>query len=156
MNLKAIAICLYTVGIYWISARMPSLHALFFPTLGAFSLLFIAHPFSPARLGKVAFGASISVLIGSALVFIHPGAVTLLIDMLIVIYLINRFKWNAPPILAVSLIPFFVHAPYIWMIPLSVCASLAGLLMLLFITHHVERILPLLVRSSGQAESGGL
>lgn len=154
MNIKAFAICLYIVGIYWVSSRMPSLHALFFPTLGAFSLLFIAHPFSPVRLGRVAFGAIIAVLVGTAMAYVHPGAITLFCNMLIVIYLINRFKWNAPPILAVSLIPFFVHASYIWVIPLSVCASLLGLLITLFVAHHVERIIPVQTQRAGQAESG--
>ncbi|CAI6058384.1 HPP family protein [Cohnella sp. JJ-181] len=154
MNFKAVAICLYIVGIYWISSRMPSLHALFFPTLGAFSLLFIAHPFSPAKLGKVAFGAVVAVLIGTTIAYANQSALALLADLLIVVYLINRFKWNAPPILAVSLIPFFVHASYIWILPLSVCVSLLGLLVTLWVAHHVERIVPLQIRRAKQAESG--
>ncbi|SFB56569.1 hypothetical protein SAMN05216312_113209 [Cohnella sp. OV330] len=154
MNFKAVAICLYIVGIYWLSSRVPAMHALFFPTLGAFSLLFIAHPFSPGKLGKVAFGAVVSVLIGTTLSYVYPGAVSLLVNMLIVIYLINRFKWNAPPILAVSLIPFFVHTSFIWVIPASVCVSLIGLVLTLWIAHHVERIISVQTRSASQAESG--
>ncbi|MFC5652539.1 HPP family protein [Paenibacillus solisilvae] len=147
MNLRTVAICIYIVSIYWVSSRIPSLHTLFFPTLGAFSLLFIARPFSAAQLGKVAFGAILSSLIGTVLVYLHPGVITLLINTVIVIYLINRFKWNAPPILAVSFVPFFVQSSFIWAIPLSVCGSLLGLLITLFVVHYIERAVPVFLKS---------
>lgn len=153
MNIRTAAICLYIVSIYWVSSRIPSLHTLFFPTLGAFSLLFIGRPFSAAQVGAIAFGVIVSSLIGTVLVYLHPGVISLLINTVIVIYLINKFKWNTPPILAVSFVPFFVHSSFIWAIPLSVCGSLLGLVLTLFIVHHVERTLPFSLKGTAKAET---
>jgi hypothetical protein len=130
---------MYIVFVYWISTHFPTLHNLFFPTLGAFSLLFVSRPFEAAELGKIAFGAVVSSIIGTFIVYLHPGAVSLFINTIIVIWLISKLKWNAPPILAVSFVPFFVKPTFIWAIPLSVCGSLLGLLLVLFAAHRVEK-----------------
>lgn len=135
---KTYAICLYLVVVYWISLHIPHMHALFFPTLGAFSLLFISRPFSKAEVGRIAIGAVAAALVGSLLAHWHAGALSLLATLLIVIGLINRFKWNAPPILAVALIPYFTQPPLFWAIPLSVCGALAGLLLTLTVADYAE------------------
>ena len=156
MNLKTIAISFYIVIIYWISTHIPSLHSLFFPTIGAFSLLFISRPFEVAQLSKIALGAIVSSVIGTFIVYLHPGVFSLFINTIIVITLITKFKWNAPPILAVSFVPFFVQPTYIWAIPLSVCGALLGLLMTLYIVHQIEirwSMLPFRFKGTAQIES---
>ncbi|QMV41953.1 hypothetical protein [Cohnella cholangitidis] len=157
MNLKTIAICLYIVVVYWISTHIPSLHSLFFPTIGAFSLLFISKPFSKTELSKIAFGAIVSSVIGTVIVSVHPGVISLFINTIIVITLITKLKWNAPPILAVSFVPFFVQPTFIWAIPLSVCGALLGLLITLYVVHQIESrwsSLPFLVKgTAAQVES---
>ncbi|OMF37247.1 hypothetical protein BK133_06490 [Paenibacillus sp. FSL H8-0548] len=139
MRIRTYAICLYIIMVYWVSLHVPYMNALFFPTLGAFSLLFISRPFEKAEVRKIAFGAILSSVIGSLFVFWSSGVLSLLFTLLIVIFLINKFKWNAPPILAVSLIPFFTQPPLLWVIPLSVCGSLLGLLMTLSAASYVEK-----------------
>lgn len=139
MRIRTYAICLYIIMIYWISLHVPYMHTLFFPTLGAFSLLFISRPFEKAQVRKIAFGAILSSAIGSLFLFLSSGVLSLLLTLLIVIFLINKFKWNAPPILAVSLIPFFTQPTQIWVIPLSVCGSLLGLLLTLSAAAYVEK-----------------
>lgn len=139
MRIRTYAICLYIILIYWISLHVPYMHSLFFPTLGAFSLLFISRPFEKTEIRKIAFGAVLSSLIGSLFVFWSTGVLSLLFTLLIVIFLIHQFKWNAPPILAVSLIPFFTQPPLVWVIPLSVCGSLLGLLFTLSMATFAER-----------------
>ncbi|WP_159886109.1 HPP family protein [Paenibacillus puerhi] len=141
MNTKTVAIGLYIMLVYWLSLHVPSLHLLFFPTLGAFSLLFISRPLHPKEVGRVALGAIISSLIGAISFYIHPGVVSLFINTLITIWLIKRFHWNAPPILAVSFIPFFAQSPVWWVVPVSVAGSILGLLATLYIVHVVERLL---------------
>ncbi|WP_239615618.1 hypothetical protein [Cohnella mopanensis] len=156
LNLKMIAICLYIVVIYWISTHIPSLHSLFFPTIGAFSLLFISKPFSKVELGKIAFGAIVSSVIGTIIVYLHPGVISLFINTIIVITLITKLKWNAPPILAVSFVPFFVQPTFIWAIPLSVCGALLGLLLTLYAVHLIESkwgALPFFAKSADRMES---
>jgi hypothetical protein len=138
---KTYAICAYLVVVYWISLHIPHMHALFFPTLGAFSLLFISRPFGKAEIGRIALGAVAASLVGSLLAHWHAGALSMLATLLIVIGLINRFKWNAPPILAVALIPYFTHPPVFWAIPLSVCGALAGLLVTLTVADYAEELI---------------
>ncbi len=139
MHVRTYAICLYIIFIYWISSHIPHMQSLFFPTLGAFSLLFISRPFEKAEVRKIAFGAVISSIVGSVSVYIHPGVISLLLTLVIVISFINTFKWNAPPILAVSLIPFFTQPPLLWVIPISVCVALIGLMLTLSAAAYIEK-----------------
>ncbi|WP_054025530.1 HPP family protein [Bacillus sp. FJAT-28004] len=139
MRIRTYAICLYIIMIYWISLHIPYMHSLFFPTLGAFSLLFISRPFEKSQLRKIALGAVFSSFIGSILNYWNPGVLSLLLTLLIVIFCINRFNWNAPPILAVALIPFFTQPTLFWAIPLSVCGSLLGLLVTLSAAVYIEK-----------------
>ncbi|WP_053373658.1 HPP family protein [Paenibacillus sp. FJAT-27812] len=156
MRIRTYAICLYIILIYWISLHIPNMHALFFPTLGSFSLLFISRPFEKAEIRKIAFGAVIASIIGSVFVYFNSGAWSLFLTLLIVIYLINRFKWNSPPILAVSLIPFFAQSSVLWIIPLSVFGALLGLMITLSASAYVEKrcsVLPFFAKRSVKAES---
>lgn len=156
MRIRTYAICIYIIMIYWISLHIPYMHSLFFPTIGAFSLLFISRPFEKAEVRKIAFGAVLSSLIGSFFVNWNLGVLSLLLTLVIVISFINTFKWNAPPILAVSLIPFFTQPPLVWVTPLSVCGSLLGLLMTLSAAAYIEKRfveLPFLPKRTTKAES---
>lgn len=141
MRIRTYAICLYIIMIYWISLHIPYMHSLFFPTLGAFSLLFISRPFEKSQLRKIALGAVFSSCIGSILNHWNPGVLSLLLTLLIVIFCINRLNLNAPPILAVALIPFFTQPTQLWVIPLSVCGALLGLLLTLSAAAYVEKLL---------------
>jgi hypothetical protein len=140
MNIKIAVVCFYIMLIYSLTLHYPTLHSLFYPTLGAFSFLFISRTFDMKLLRRIAFGASLSSLIGSVMYMINPGGISLFIDALIIIFLINKFHWNAPPILAVSFIPYFSKTADWWSVPLSVGMSLFTLLFLLFIVHLIEQI----------------
>ncbi|MCD1258604.1 HPP family protein [Paenibacillus athensensis] len=153
MKLKMAAISLYIVLIYYFSLHVPLLHMLFFPTLGAFSLLFVSRSQDVRELSKIAAGAFIASIIGTALFHLGNGGVlSLFITIIVISWLIIKLKWNAPPILAVSLIPFFAHAPNVWIVPVSVCGSMAGLLATLGLVSLLERrISPLAQRLQGLA-----
>ncbi|WP_337100833.1 hypothetical protein [Paenibacillus sp. YIM B09110] len=156
MTIKSVAICVYIVLIYWISMHVPIMHTLFFPTLGAFSLLFISKPFKKDIVGKVALGAITASLIGSLCMHFSTGVLSILLNTVAVMWLIRKFKWNAPPILAVSFIPFFTQPSTIWITPLSVAVSLLGLLLFLYTAVRLERKFgeaPLFIRRSTEQES---
>lgn len=156
MRIKTYAICIYIIFIYWVSLHIPHMSTLFFPTLGAFSLLFISRPFEKAQLRKIAIGAIVSSFIGSLFVYWSSGVLSLLLTLLIVIFLINKFKWNAPPILSVALIPFFTHTSLIWVAPISVTGSLLGLLLTLSAAAYLEKrcdALPFFPRRTTEVKS---
>lgn len=138
MNLKIIAICLYVMLIYWLSLHFTFLDTLFFPTLGAFSFLFVSRSSAISEIGKITFGAVVSSVLGTALYYIYPSPISLFVNVILTIWLINKFKWNAPPIVAVALIPFFSHSAHHWAIPLSVCAALLGLMLVLYLVQLIE------------------
>lgn len=131
MNIKLVLISLYIALIYWLSTHLTSLHALFFPTLGAFSFLLASREFDLKIARNMLIGSTIAALIGASLHTLDTGAIGLLADSLIVGWLIHRMRWNAPPILAVSIIPFFVDQTNAWITPLCVLLSLSGLIFLL-------------------------
>ncbi|RUS47396.1 HPP family protein [Cohnella sp. AR92] len=157
MKVKTIAIGIYIMIIYWFSLHFSFLDTLFFPTLGAFSFLFISRTFLYREIARITVGAFVSSAIGTILFYLYPSPITVLANVLITIWLIRKFKWNAPPIVAVSLVPFFSHSPHHWVIPLSVSAVLLGLMLILFIAERVDgRFGHLLVwqrREKLQAES---
>lgn len=141
MRLKTYAICLYILLIYWISSHIPQMHSLFFPTLGAFSLLFISRPLNGSELRNIATGAIAASTVGSLFVHLSTGILSLLATLLIVLGLMKKMKWNAPPILAVALIPFFTQPPTVWVIPVSVACTLAGLLVILSAASYAEKLI---------------
>ena len=85
MRIKTYAICIYIILIYWISLHIPHMKSLFFPTLGAFSLLFVSRSFEKAEVRKIALGAVTASVIGSLFAYWNPGVVSLLLTLLIVI-----------------------------------------------------------------------
>lgn len=138
MNVKIIFIGAYIMIIYWASLHVSFLDTLFFPTLGAFSFLFVSRSFKYAELTRITLGAFVSSIVGTLLFYIYPSAISVFINVLITVWLIRKFKWNAPPIVAVSLIPFFSHSSHLWVIPLSVSAVLLGLILVLFVAERAE------------------
>ncbi|WP_182914385.1 HPP family protein [Paenibacillus sp. 1011MAR3C5] len=141
MQLKTYAICSYILFIYWVSSHIPQMHSLFFPTLGAFSLLFISRPLNHTELRNIAVGAITASAIGSLFVHLSTGILSLLATLLIVLGLMKKLNWNAPPILAVALIPFFTQPPSVWIIPVSVACTLAGLLVILSAAAFAEKLI---------------
>ncbi|WP_308637406.1 HPP family protein [Paenibacillus silvisoli] len=138
MNVKSLFICLYVMLIYWLSLHVSFLDTLFFPTLGAFSFLFLSRSYSMQELGKITFGAVVSALLGTLLFYLYPSSLTLFVNAVITIWLIRKFNWNAPPIAAVALIPFFSHSAHLWTIPISVCAALVGLVVTLLLAELAD------------------
>ena len=138
MNLKIIAICFYLMLIYWLSQQIPSIKMIFYPTLGAFSYLFITRAFSFKDFGKMIAGACTASLVSSALYLSHTGMISFLAATLLTIILIQKFKLNAPPVLAIALVPYFAQPDHLWTLPLAVLISLSGLLLLLSLTQLIE------------------
>ncbi|QHW33316.1 hypothetical protein GZH47_22660 [Paenibacillus rhizovicinus] len=141
MIIRSVGLGLYIMFIYWLSSHVSGMHMLFFPTLGAFGFLFITRSPRLPELGGIAVGAVASSVIGTLAYAVNEGMVSLFISTLATIWLVRTWKLNAPPIVAVSLIPFFAHPANLWMPPLSVAASLAGLVAVLGLVYAVERLL---------------
>ncbi|MDF2683282.1 MAG: hypothetical protein K0R47_4472 [Brevibacillus sp.] len=139
MNFKMIVICIYIMLIYWLSLRVSYLDTLFFPTVGAFGFLFISRSLGFSEISKITLGAFISSAMGTLFFFIYPSPISLFINVLITMWLVTKFKWNAPPIVAVSLIPFFSHSTHHWFIPFSVCVVMLGVMLVLFVAERMER-----------------
>ncbi|CAG7652558.1 hypothetical protein PAESOLCIP111_06568 [Paenibacillus solanacearum] len=135
MDIKTVAIALYLLLIYWLSQSFPALKPLFYPTLGAFSYLFVSRIFAMKDLMRLVIGAGAASAIGSLFYMMHAGPWTFLVTCLCTIVVIRKFHFNAPPILAVSLIPFFSQPAQWWVLPLSVTASLSGLVVMLLLTE---------------------
>ncbi|THF76260.1 HPP family protein [Cohnella fermenti] len=150
MKVKTIAIGVYIMLIYWCSLHFSFLDTLFFPTLGAFSFLFISRSFRFAELTRITIGAFATSMIGTGLYFLYPSAISVFANVLIAIWMIKKFQWNAPPIVAVSLIPFFSHSEHHWLIPLSAVAALLGLMLTLYIAEFVDSRFGHLLASAGE------
>lgn len=139
MLLRNLLICCYLVSIYWLSLHLPSLKMVFYPTLGAFCFLAVSRGRKLRDTGIVMVGAIVSVTLGSLLYSISSGALSFFATALVTITLIQAFKWNAAPILAVSFIPYFAHPDSIWTLPLSVVVSLSGLFLLMWAVGSLEK-----------------
>ncbi|MCY9592131.1 hypothetical protein PC41400_04350 [Paenibacillus chitinolyticus] len=153
MNVKIIGVALYIMLIYGISKHYPAMHGLFFPALGAFSFLFISRPFNAKAMSSISAGAVLATVVGTLIYYLVPGILALFVNTLIIIWL-NKVKWNAPPILAVSLIPFFTETPRIWDVPLAVALSLAGLTVTLLAADFVHKLLMVTFRSGSKLAPG--
>ncbi|WP_068777087.1 hypothetical protein [Paenibacillus sp. FJAT-26967] len=141
MNVKVIGVAFYIMLIYGVSKHFPAMHSLFFPALGAFSFLFISRKFTVKDIGSISLGAVLASVIGTAIYYLIPGIFAMFINTLIIIWL-NKLKWNAPPILAVSFIPFFTVTANFWDIPLAISASLLGLMGTLLLVEIIETKIP--------------
>jgi hypothetical protein len=128
MFLRSLVMCCYLMGAYWASYHFPSMKMVFYPTLGAFSFLFMHRVDQIKDIGRITMGAIIAVTIGSSMYAISHGAMSFFITAILTISLIQWFKWNAAPILAVSFIPFFAHPVAFWALPAAVLVSLLGLI----------------------------
>ncbi|TVY01897.1 hypothetical protein [Paenibacillus cremeus] len=154
MDIKTIAIALYLLLIYWLSQSFPTLKPLFYPTLGAFSYLFVSRTFAIKDLMRLVAGAAAASTLGSVLFLTGSGLWAFLVTSLCTILLIRKFHLNAPPIMAVALIPFFSQAVHWWVLPLSVSASLSGLVATLLLTELLAQpIRMLLLRSKDNART---
>lgn len=138
MILKSIAICSYLTLLYWMSTHFSELHMIFFPTLGAFGFICITRTVDLRWIMKICVGAVASSVIGASIYTLHSGVLSLLAVTLITIWMIHHFKLNAPPILAISLIPFFSKSGSIMIMPLSVSLALLGLLAVTSVLYLVE------------------
>ncbi|GFN30878.1 HPP family protein [Paenibacillus xylaniclasticus] len=138
-RIRAVAVSFYLMVVYWVSSHFPDAHTLFFPTLGAFCLLFMTRAFERKTWTRISFGAVIGSTVGTMLYSINAGPVTFFINALLMIGLITRMKWNAPPIMAVSFIPYFSHPSAVWVLPISVALSLLGLIATLWLTETLEQ-----------------
>ncbi|MDF2658645.1 MAG: hypothetical protein K0Q94_1436 [Paenibacillus sp.] len=147
MLLRSFVICGYLAAAYWISAHYPIFKMVFYPTLGAFSYLFMQRMDQMKDIRRIIIGACISTGIGAVFYTISSGALSLLATALVTVLLIQWCKWNAAPILAVSLIPYFVRPEVVWVLPLTVLASLLCLLLPLWLIGKLE----LLLRKAAQA-----
>ncbi|EFM10209.1 conserved hypothetical protein [Paenibacillus curdlanolyticus YK9] len=153
-KIRVVMVSLYLMVIYWASSHFPDVHTLFFPTLGAFCLLFLMRSFERTAWARISVGAVIGATVGNVLYSINPGPVTFFLNALLMITLITRMKWNAPPILAVAFIPYFSHPTTVWTLPLSVALSLSGLIATLWITETLERGLESRKDKEFELESG--
>ncbi|SFM39290.1 hypothetical protein SAMN03159341_13031 [Paenibacillus sp. 1_12] len=139
MFLRSLIICCYLMAAYWASIHFPSLKMVFYPTLAAFSFLFIHRIGQLKDVLRIIIGAIVAVSLGSFFYTINTGAVSFFATAIVTISLIQLFKWNAAPILAVSLIPYFAHPVSLWTLPIAVLASLAGLLIPLWLISRLEQ-----------------
>lgn len=136
--IKFSIICLYLSITYWIALNVNLLGMLFYPSLGSFSFLILGRKFQLKNLFKITLGAAVTSTIGSCLYFWYPSGFSLFLTALITLYMMKIFDWDAAPILAVALIPFFSHPQSIWVLPISVLCSLIGLLIPLWLIQKLE------------------
>ncbi|MCY9661887.1 hypothetical protein P5G65_29530 [Paenibacillus chondroitinus] len=140
MLLRSLVICCYLMGAYWASYHFPSLRMVFYPTLGAFSFLFMHRVDQIKDVGRITLGAIIAVTLGSVMYSISQGTLSFFLTAIITISLIQVLKWNAAPILSVSFIPFFAHTTSIWALPAAVLVSLLGLIIFVWLIAKVEQV----------------
>lgn len=129
MLLRSIVLCMYLACLYGLSHQSDELRLLFFPTLGAFGFLFLAR--SQREMIKVSAAALLAVLFGNGLYFASSGVGSFFVTALLVVFLIQKLRLQAAPIVAVSFVPYFARPDAFWTVPMSVFASLAGLFLVL-------------------------
>lgn len=112
----------------------------FYPTLGAFCFLFMRQGRPIQQTVRIIAGAVVSATIGSILYVLQPGELTFFLTTAATLFLIQLCKWDAAPIMAVALIPFFAHPAAVWMLPLAVLLSLGGLLIPIWALGRLERV----------------
>jgi hypothetical protein len=139
MVLRSLIIGCYLMTAYWVSYHFPVMRMVFYPTLGAFSFIFMHRVGQMKDIGRIIIGATAAVTVGCLFYSIHNGAVSFFITTMITISMVRFFKWNAAPIVAVSLIPYFAHPTDVWALPIAVLISLVGLLLLLWILERMEQ-----------------
>lgn len=137
LNVKIVISSLFLMSVYLISAKFSILHMLFYPTLGAFCFLISSRKLTCKEALSILAGATAASAIGVGMYEIYDGPVTIFIAALLVMRMIMFFKLNAPPIIAISLIPFFSHPPNPWISPVFTLVSLSGLFLTLGISDRI-------------------
>jgi hypothetical protein len=133
LYVKVVVVSLYLALIYWLSLHIAPLAPLFFPTLGAFSYFLITSNPTARRSILLVTGAGMASLLGSAAFLWLPEMPAILATFILTVVLIRRFHLNAPPILAIALIPFFDRPQELWATPLTVFVTLTVLVALLLL-----------------------
>lgn len=136
MVIRSLVACFYLLFAFWISSSTSELKMFFYPTLGAFCYFFISRTLDNKNALKII--TVVAAMASSFLHYLNPGMLTLFIICLLTLFMINFFKLNAAPIVAVALIPYFSNTSSIWLLPISVLCSLAGLFVTLHITYYLE------------------
>lgn len=136
--IRSLVACFYLLFAFWISSHSSELKMFFYPTLGAFCYFFMSRNLDNKNVIKIIIMAFVAAMASSILHYFNPGMITLFITCLLTLFMINFFKLNAAPIVAVALIPYFSNTSSIWLLPLSVLCSLIGLLITLQITYYLE------------------
>lgn len=135
---KLTVFCLYLSAAYLISTHFPPLGMLFYPSLGSFSVILMRQDNFMRELLVIAVGATVTSTIGSVLFFLHPSIFSFFATAFIVLWLMGKFNWQAAPILAVALIPFFSQPETVWVLPLSALCSVIGLTIPLWIVQKLK------------------
>ena len=130
---KVVLVSLYLAAIYWLSLHIAPLAPLFFPTLGAFSYYLIMSNPTARRYILLVAGAGLASLLGSAAFLWLPELPAILATFILTVVLIRRLQLNAPPILAIALIPFFDRPQELWSTPITVFVALTILVALLML-----------------------
>ncbi|CAM4287808.1 hypothetical protein [Paenibacillus tarimensis] len=116
MNTKISVISLYLVIIYWLSMHVPMLKPLFYPTLGTLSYVLATRQLTIRESASIMTGAVAASLLGTGFHYWLPETVAILATFLLSVLMIQRFRLNAPPILAIALISYFapptLRAPF--------------------------------------------
>lgn len=139
LTIKLSIFCLYLSVAYWVSLHFPPLGMMFYPSLGSFSVILMNHNNYYKNLLQIVIGATITSTIGSVLYFVYPSIFSFFITAFITLWVMQKNNWNAAPILAVALIPFFSNPQSVWVLPLSVLCSLIGLSLPLWIAQKLDR-----------------
>ena len=139
LAVKVAVISLYLALIYWLSLHVALLQPLFFPTLGAFSYFIVTRSPSARQALWLVVGAACASLLGSAAYLWLPGLPALLATFVLTVIMIRRFHLNAPPILAIALIPFFDRPLSVWATPLTVFVALILLVAALLAVESAGR-----------------
>ncbi|WP_438448687.1 hypothetical protein [Gorillibacterium sp. sgz5001074] len=139
MFLRNVFICVYLVAVYWLSHHFAPAKMAFYPTLGAFCFLFMKKGGPLPHMARIILGACASAVIGSLLHYVDAGAVSFLITTALTLTLIQVSRLDAAPIMAVSIIPYFVHPTAVWILPAAVLVSLSGLLVPIWLLDRLEK-----------------
>jgi hypothetical protein len=140
MNTKISVITIYLVLVYWLSMHVPVLKPLFYPTLGAFGYLLVSRTFTLKESSSLLMGAVTASILGTCFYFWLPETVSLLATFVLSVIMIQRFRLNAPPILAIALIPYFAPPSSPWTIPIAVFVTLSILLAALLLLERAAGI----------------
>jgi hypothetical protein len=140
MYTKFAVITIYLATIYWLSKHIPLLEPLFYPTLGAISYLLVSRTMTGKESASILAGAVAASVAGSALHAWLPGTFSFLATFVFGLFLIRKFRLNAPPILAIALIPFFEPPATPWTVPLAVFLTLSTLLLCLLLVERASAL----------------